>query len=64
MLPSRADVVDPRRETRKDWYAEDWYREPKTLYLDYLHDPAFGDPAKPIIPRWNQVIGYQTGNAR
>lgn len=64
VLPSRADVIDPRRETKKDWYAEAWYVEPKALYLDYLHDAVFGDPLKPIIPRWNRIIGYQTGTSR
>jgi ABC-type Fe3+ transport system substrate-binding protein len=64
VLPSRPDVVDPRRETKKDWYSEAWYREPRTLYLSYLDEPGFGDPAKPIIPRWNKIIGYQEGTGR
>jgi ABC-type Fe3+ transport system substrate-binding protein len=64
VLPSRPDVVDPRREAKKDWYSEAWYREPETLYLDYLHEPGFGDPAKPVIPRWNKIIGYQEGTGR
>jgi ABC-type Fe3+ transport system substrate-binding protein len=64
VLPSRPDVVDPRREAKKDWYGESWYREPKTLYLSYLDEPGFGDPAKPVIPRWNKIIGYQEGMGR
>ena len=64
VIPSRTDVADPRRAARRDWYAEDWYREPKTLYVAYLHEAAFADPAKPVIPRWNRIIGYQDGTGR
>ena len=64
VVPSRADIADPRLAARQDWYGEDWYREPKTLYLDYLHEAAFADPAKPVIPRWNGIIGYQAGAER
>ena len=64
VVPSRADVVDPRRALRQDWYREDWYREPASLYLAYLHEPAFADPAKPVIQRWNRIIGYQEGSGR
>jgi iron(III) transport system substrate-binding protein len=64
VLPSRPDVADPRRAAKRDWYGESWYREPKTLYLAYLHEPAFGDPKKPIIPRWNRIFNYQAGTGR
>lgn len=64
VLPSRADVADPRRAAKKDWYGEAWFHEPKNLYLAYLHEPDFGDPAKPIIPRWNKIFGYQEGTGR
>jgi iron(III) transport system substrate-binding protein len=64
VIPSRADVTDPRRAVGRDWYGEAWYREPKSLYLAYLHETAFADPAKPVIPRWNRIIGYQDGTGR
>jgi ABC-type Fe3+ transport system substrate-binding protein len=57
-LPSRPDVVDPRKAKKQAWFADSWYSNPKTLYLAYLRDPAFGDPAKPLIPQWNKVFGY------
>jgi iron(III) transport system substrate-binding protein len=57
--PSRADVVDPRKAAKKDWYAEDWYADPTNLYLAYLNEPEYGNPAKPIIARWNEIFGYQ-----
>ena len=56
--PSRPDVVDPRKAARQAWFAEPWYSDPKTLYLDYLKDPAFADPAKPLIAEWNAIFGY------
>jgi iron(III) transport system substrate-binding protein len=59
VLPSRPDVVDPRKAAKKDWYGEAWYREPKTLYLKYLQEPQFNDPSKPVIARWNKIIGYR-----
>ncbi len=64
VIPSRPDVQDPRKAAKKDWFGEPWYREPQTLYLDYLQQPQFGDPKKPIIPRWNKIIGYQQGTGR
>jgi iron(III) transport system substrate-binding protein len=64
VIPSRPDVADPRRAARRDWYGDDWYREPKNLYLAYLPEAAFADPAKPVIPRWNRIIGYQDGTGR
>jgi iron(III) transport system substrate-binding protein len=64
VIPSRPDVQDPRKAAKKDWFGESWYREPQTLYLDYLQQPQFGDPKKPIIPRWNKIIGYQQGTGR
>jgi len=56
--PSRPDVVDPRKAARQAWFGESWYSDPKTLYLDYLKDPAFADPAKPLIAAWNAIFGY------
>jgi ABC-type Fe3+ transport system substrate-binding protein len=56
--PTRPDVVDPRKANKRDWFAEPWYTDPKTLYLDYLTDPAFADPAKPLIAAWNAIFGY------
>jgi ABC-type Fe3+ transport system substrate-binding protein len=56
--PSRADVVDPRKAKREAWFAQPWYSDPKTLYLSYLTDPAFADPAKPLIAEWNAIFGY------
>ena len=29
----------------------------KNLYIDYLNDPGYVDPAKPIIAEWNQIFG-------
>jgi len=57
----RNDVVDPRKLQKKDWYGEPWYAEPKSLYTEYLKDPAFADPKKPIITEWNAIFGYQGG---
>jgi ABC-type Fe3+ transport system substrate-binding protein len=56
--PSRPDVVDPRKTGKQAWFKEPWYAEPKTLYLSYLTEPAFADPAKPLIPIWNGIFGY------
>ena len=56
--PTRPDVVDPRKANKRDWFAEPWYTDPKTLYLDYLKDPAFADPVKPLIAAWNAIFGY------
>ncbi len=57
----RPDVVDPRETGRQDWFKEAWYKDPKTLYLDYLTDPAFVDPTKPLIAEWNTIFGYGQG---
>jgi ABC-type Fe3+ transport system substrate-binding protein len=59
VLPTRPDVIDPRKAEKKDWYGQDWYADPVNLYLDYLQQPAYGDPAKPLIGQWNEIIGYQ-----
>jgi ABC-type Fe3+ transport system substrate-binding protein len=56
--PSRPDVVDPRKTNRQAWFDQPWYSDPKTLYLDYLTNPAFADPAKPLIAEWNTIFGY------
>ena len=57
----RGDVVDPRKTQKKEWYGEAWYSPPKTLYTEYLKDPAFADPKKPVIAEWNAIMGYQAG---
>jgi ABC-type Fe3+ transport system substrate-binding protein len=54
---ARADTIDPRKAAKADWYREDWYADPKELYIDYLSDPGYVDPAKPIIAEWNQIFG-------
>jgi iron(III) transport system substrate-binding protein len=54
---AREDTVDPRKAAKADWYKEDWYADPKELYIDYLSDPGYVDPAKPIIAEWNQIFG-------
>ncbi len=54
----RPDVVDPRETDKQAWFKEAWYKDPKTLYLDYLTDPTFVDPAKPLIAEWNTIFGY------
>ena len=58
---SRSDVVDQRKRDHKDWFAQDWFAEPTTLYDAYLKDPAFADPKKPVIAQWNDIMGYQGG---
>ena len=55
----RSDVADPRRQQKKDWFAEAWYQDPKSLYTAFLKEPAFADPKKPVIAEWNQIMGYQ-----
>ncbi|RUT34774.1 extracellular solute-binding protein [Arsenicitalea aurantiaca] len=57
VMSAREDTVDPRKEAGADWYQEDWYADPEELYLDYLSDPAYVDPAKPIIGEWNAIFG-------
>lgn len=54
---AREDTVDPRKAAKQDWYKEDWYADPTELYIDYLSDPGYVDPAKPIIAEWNQIFG-------
>ncbi|HTJ57873.1 MAG TPA: extracellular solute-binding protein [Devosiaceae bacterium] len=54
---AREDTVDPRKVAKSDWYKEDWYKDPADLYIDYLSDPGYVDPAKPIIGEWNQIFG-------
>jgi iron(III) transport system substrate-binding protein len=56
--PTRQDVTDPRKANRQAWFNEPWYSDPKTIYLDYLTDPAFADPAKPLIAAWNAIFDY------
>lgn len=58
---SRGDVTDPRKRDHKDWFAESWFADPTVLYDAYLKDPAFADPKKPVIARWNDIFGYQGG---
>jgi ABC-type Fe3+ transport system substrate-binding protein len=55
------DAVDPRRVARKDWFGEPWYHVPTRIYTDYLTDPRFADPKKPVIAEWNDIFGYQGG---
>jgi ABC-type Fe3+ transport system substrate-binding protein len=62
VLPTRGDVEDTRKAAKKDWYGESWFREPKTLYLDYLQEAEFADPAKPLIGEWNKIFGYNGGD--
>jgi iron(III) transport system substrate-binding protein len=64
IYPSRPDVIDPRKAAHKDWFGEPWYAEPKTVYLSYLKEPAFADPAKPLIPIWNKIFDYQTDSVQ
>jgi ABC-type Fe3+ transport system substrate-binding protein len=54
---ARADTVDPRKTSKSDWYKEDWYADPTNIYIDYLKDPDYTDPNKPIIGEWNQIFG-------
>lgn len=54
---AREDTVDPRKENGEDWYKESWYQDPTELYIDYLADPAYRDPDKPIIGEWNEIMG-------
>ncbi len=32
-------------------------RIPEELYINYLNDPGYVDPDKPIIAEWNQIFG-------
>ena len=58
----RADVTDPRRAAKQDWFGESWYAPPRSYYDAYLKDPAFADPKKPVIAEWNTIFNY--GGAR
>ena len=58
---ARTDVVDPRLAAKQGWYGEPWYASPKTLFTQYLTDPAFLDPKKPVIAEWNGIFHYQGG---
>jgi ABC-type Fe3+ transport system substrate-binding protein len=55
---SRTDVVDPAKAAKKGWFGEDWFADPKTVYIDYLYDPEFNNPDKPLIAEWNKIFGY------
>jgi ABC-type Fe3+ transport system substrate-binding protein len=59
IMPSRSDVIDPRKAAKQDWFGESWYADPASLYLSYLKEPAFADPKKPLIAVWNGIFGYQ-----
>jgi iron(III) transport system substrate-binding protein len=59
--PTRQDAVDSRKRDHKDWFAESWYADPTALYTDYLKQPDFADPKKPVIAEWNDIFGYQSG---
>ncbi|MET0429655.1 MAG: extracellular solute-binding protein [Microvirga sp.] len=54
---ARPDTVDPRKAAKADWYKEPWYADPEELYINYLNDPGYVDPDKPIIAEWNQIFG-------
>jgi len=54
---ARPDTVDPRKAAKADWYKEDWYKDPEEIYINYLNDPGYVDPEKPIITEWNQIFG-------
>jgi iron(III) transport system substrate-binding protein len=54
---ARPDTVDPRKAAKADWYKEPWYADPAELYINYLNDPGYTDPEKPIITEWNQFFG-------
>ena len=54
---ARPDTVDPRKAAKADWYKETWYADPEELYINYLNDPGYVDPDKPIIAEWNQIFG-------
>jgi iron(III) transport system substrate-binding protein len=54
---ARPDTVDPRKAAKADWYKEPWYADPEELYINYLNDPGYVDPEKPIIAEWNQIFG-------
>jgi ABC-type Fe3+ transport system substrate-binding protein len=54
---ARSDTVDPRKAAKADWYKEPWYADPEELYINYLNDPGYVDPEKPIIAEWNQIFG-------
>lgn len=56
VLSAREDTVDPRKTNGTDWYAEAWYKDPESLYIDYLADPGYVDPNKPIIAEWNAIF--------
>jgi iron(III) transport system substrate-binding protein len=58
---TRADVADPRKRDRKEWFGESWYAEPTKLYVDYLKAADFADPKKPVITEWNDIFHYQGG---
>jgi iron(III) transport system substrate-binding protein len=64
IYPSLPGVIDPRKAAHKDWFGEPWYAEPKNVYLSYLKEPGFADPAKPLIPIWNKIFNYQTDSAQ
>jgi iron(III) transport system substrate-binding protein len=56
ILSAREDTEDPRKAAGADWYAESWYADPEELYIDYLSDPGYVDPDKPIIDEWNTIF--------
>jgi ABC-type Fe3+ transport system substrate-binding protein len=56
VLSAREDTADPRKAAKADWYKEPWYADPQELYIDYLSDPGYVDPDKPIIAEWNQIF--------
>ena len=57
-LAPGTDVVDPRKVAKQGFYGEDWFAEPTAIYFDYLYDPEFNNPDKPLIAVWNKIFGY------
>ncbi len=64
VYPSNPSVTDPRKLAKTDWYAQNWYADPTELYMSFMKEPAYADPAKPLIPVWNQIFGYQNESAQ
>ena len=64
VYPTNPKAVDPRKASKSDWYAQDWYADPKVLYTSFMKAPAYADPAKPLIPLWNKIFNYQNESAQ
>lgn len=64
VYPANPTVIDPRKAAKTDWYAQAWYADPKELYTSFMKEPAYADPAKPLIPIWNRIFGYQNESSQ